>query len=592
MNYPLLSDGGRYESEVSVFGGYNHNITCAFGEYYNMRNMSSLNAPVMETRQRRGLGKTLENPQGLLDKETVIIVDDCKLYADGEEIDLGDITLTDTEKSMAKMGAYVIIMPDRVWYNTKTKESGRMDSYWKYKGHVEMHVSNQYGSTIEWHDSAYYETNDPKDGDYLLSTASGKASLKVYSTTLSAWQNVTSTYFQINAPGIGSNFDKEDGVYVAIKNKNWEYAPNIFVNEEEDGYISSNFSIIDKTDDSITVTGLLDDTQIFGSLDIKVERRVPEMAYITECNNRLWGCSTDGHEIYACKLGDVKNWNCFMGVSTDSWAVTIGSDGIFTGAVTYLGYPIFFKEESLIKIAVSATGGHQTKETICRGVQNGSAKSISITNEMLLYKSTTDVCLYTGSMPASISEALGKVRYSDAVSGSIDNRYYISMKDSGGKYHMFVYDRNTSQWIREDNTHARYFCKHGDDLYYVDADDNRIKSVYGSHLYEDADNDTESAFDWSVESGNISYDIPESKFIGAINVRATLGNGSRMSFYVQYDDGEWIESFDMVGYGQKSFNVPVIPVRCDHFRYRISGHGECKIHSINKRWEKGSDQRV
>ena len=55
---------------------------------------------------------------------------------------------------------------------------------------------------------------------------------------------------------------------------------------------------------------------------------------------------TDGkavNEIYASKLGDFKNWNCYAGRSTDSYVATRGSDGPFTGAADYLGSPLFFR---------------------------------------------------------------------------------------------------------------------------------------------------------------------------------------------------------------------------------------------------------
>ena len=55
------------------------------------------------------------------------------------------------------------------------------------------------------------------------------------------------------------------------------------------------------------------------------------------------------NELYACKLGDFKNWNCFLGISTDSYVASVGTDGPWTGAVTYLGNPIFFKETCLHK---------------------------------------------------------------------------------------------------------------------------------------------------------------------------------------------------------------------------------------------------
>lgn len=81
--------------------------------------------------------------------------------------------------------------------------------------------------------------------------------------------------------------------------------------------------------------------------ELTVRRSVPEMDFVIESGNRLWGCRygvTDGkavNEIYASKLGDFKNWNCYAGRSTDSYVATRGSDGPFTGAADYLGSPLF-----------------------------------------------------------------------------------------------------------------------------------------------------------------------------------------------------------------------------------------------------------
>lgn len=598
MLFPTMREVSRYREMTSQFGGYNHQLSCQEGQFYDMKNMTTQYFPILSPRQNRGIVRALEEPQGILDKEELMWIDGGKLYVDGEVVVLDGVTLSTEEtmrpKTMAKMGAYVIIMPDKVWYNAENGECGYMEaSFVAESGStVTFTLCEADGTAITWHDASYYEKNEPKNGDYMMSTTNGKTSLKVYSETTAMWTSVATTYLQIGAVGIGKGFEKEDGIKITIDNlvSGWEYASNIFVNEEEDGKLSTNTYIVDKTDDCITIIGILDENKSFTDMAITVERKVPDMAFITECNNRLWGCSKDGHEIYCCKLGDVKNWNCFMGISTDSWAATIGSDGKFTGAITFLGYPMFFKEDCLIKIAVSSTGGHQTKETRCRGVQKGSERSLAILNEVLYYKSSTCICAYTGSLPTSISEELGEVRYYGAVAGTIGNRYYISMRDKEGMYHMFVYDCNTGLWSREDNTQVLYFCKHGDDLYYIDVADNVMKSVGGTLLYDISEKDTEGRFDWMVESGNIGYSSPDNKYIARINVRIALDFGTNADFYIQYDsNGIWEHKFNMSGKGTRTFTVPVIPKRCDHFKYKLVGKGGCKIYSITKTTEQGSD---
>jgi hypothetical protein len=270
--------------------------------------------------------------------------------------------------------------------------------------------------------------------------------------------------------------------------------------------------------------------------------------------------------------------------------VTIGSDGKFTGAITYLGYPMFFKEDCLIKISVSSTGGHQTKETKCRGVQRGSERSLAILNETLFYKSTSDICAYQGSLPVGISDELGEVRYSDAVASTIGSRYYICMKDKKGKPHLFVFDQKTGLWCKEDNTDVLYFCRHEDDLYYIDVVNKQMKSVGGTLLYDVEEKKPEGKFDWYVESGSIGYNSPDNKYVARINVRISLEFGTNVDFYLQYDSsGEWEHKFNMCGTGTRTYTVPVITKRCDHFKYKLVGNGGCKVYSITKTIEQGSD---
>ena len=231
-----------------------------------------------------------------------------------------------------------------------------------------------------------------------------------------------------------------------------------------------------------------------------------------------------------------------------------------------------------------------TKETRCRGVQRGSERSLSILNETLYYKSTTCVCGYNGSLPYSISDNFGDTRYYDAVGGTIGDRYYISMRDSSNTFHMFVYDSKSGIWCKEDGTKALCFCRYKDDLYYIDSDDNTMKSVRGTLLFDVPEKATEERFDWFVESGNIGYSSPDNKYVGRINIRIALEVGTNVDFYLQYDSsGEWKHQFNMSGTGTRSFSIPIIPQRCDHFKYKISGKGGCKIHSITKSIEEGSD---
>jgi hypothetical protein len=617
MYYPRLQELERYRDMTSVFGGYNHQLTCGDGQFYDMQNMTSSYYPILSPRKERGIIKALKNPQGILDKEDMYWIDDKVLYKNGKTVELKNVSFNDkVPKTMTKMGAYVVVLPDKIWFNAETLECGYMENRVEVLGDYTLMYSlcKADGSFIEWKSEDYYKENTPKNGDYMLTiNSSGGMSLKVYSSATGIWNTEATTYIQISAPGIGVGFEKDDGVKItASSNKR---LANVLINKEKDGRYSVNTTIIDRTNNSIIIPGILSlvaDTEDEESslteelvdlleeegveppnpnaVEVIVERLVPDMEYITECGNRLWGGSTDGHEVYCCKLGDVKNWNSFNGISTDSWAATVGSDGKFTGAVTYLGYPMLFKEDSFIKIAISTTGGHQTKETVCRGVQKGSGASLVVLNETLFYKSSGCICGYNGSLPFSISDELGADKYCDAVAGAFGDKYYISMRGSDGKYDMFVYDIKNGLWCREDDTRALFFCRHNDELCFVNGSDFKLYSVGGTIPYSFDESGKEKPSAWFAESGAIGYSSPDNKYVARITIRISLEVGTNVDFYLQYDScGEWEHKFNMSGTGTRTFSIPIIPRRCDHFKYRIVGKGDCKIHSITKTIEEGSD---
>jgi hypothetical protein len=154
MLFPVMQEVARYRDMTSAFGGYNHQLSCRDGEFYDMKNMTSQYFPILSPRPSRGIVRNLTNPQGILDKEELMWIDDGKLYADGEEIPLDGVQIsTDTNKTMAKMGAYVIIMPDKIWYNADNGECGYMEAKYEIKGNVTFTLCDADGTAIEWHNA-------------------------------------------------------------------------------------------------------------------------------------------------------------------------------------------------------------------------------------------------------------------------------------------------------------------------------------------------------------------------------------------------------------------------------------------------------
>lgn len=572
---PELTQGYTSRTMTDTFLGYNANLRCNDGEFSQMQNMTSEHYPILSPREKRGIFVNTENPQGIISKDAMAYVDGDKLVYSGDTFELG--LSTDAEacpKQLVSMGAYLLVFPDKKYLNTADlSDYGDIEAHFKSQAGVTITYSMCNASAIDYED-VYIGTESPQsysNGTYWLDTSGETHALKVWSDTASMWVSVATTYIKITCEGIGVQFKEGDGVTI--------YGSDI-------ADLNNTMVIQSRSDNYIVVIGVLDNVKTQAT-QISVAREVPTMEYVTEANNRIWGCHyglKDGetvNEIYACKLGDFRNWNSFSGISTDSYAVSVGSDGVFTGAVTHLGYPLFFKENCIHKIYGSAPSSYQVATTQCRGVQKGSYRSLQIVNEILYYKTATDVCAYDGSLPQTISQALGTNTYSEAVGGANKGRYYLSMKNSRGEYEMLVYDTYKGLWHREDGTKALGFATMDHNLYYIDDVTKNIVNAEGG---------TEEEFEWYATTGVIGYSYPDMKYVSRLNIRMKIAEGAKVEVFTEYDsDGEWHPQGVIEGAGTRTFTLPVIPIRCDHMRIKIVGMGECKIFSIAKILEVGSD---
>jgi len=576
--YPRLSELPTTREMVDVFRGYNHNLRIGDGEFYDMKNLSSANYPVLSPRPKRGVYASPATIGGLIGKDSLCYVDGGDFVINENRINMG-LTVDNAPKTLISMGAYVIIMPDKKYINTEDlSDYGDIEASVTTTSTVTFTLCKNDGTAIEG--AAVQDTapENPQNMALWIDTSSVPHSLKQYSATTSMWISIASTYIRISATGIGVPFSDSDGVSISG------------ITSPELADLNSTQVLWSRGDDYIVVTGIIDKVTTQDA-PITITRKMPTMDFIIESENRLWGCrygeSVTGeivNEIYASKLGDFKNWNSFMGISTDSYAASVGTDGPFTGAVTHMGYPIFFKESCMHKVYGNYPANYQIQTTACRGVQRGCARSLAIVNEVLYYKARSAVCAYDGSLPVEISSALGDVQYSAAKAGALGNKYYISMQDMNGKHHLFVYDTLKGMWHREDNTNALAFCNFRGDLYYIDGADKKIKSVLGSGTPDT------SPVKWMAETGIIGTDSPDKKYISRLDVRMYLDMGTRVFFYIQYDSsGAWEHLFTMNGDRLRSFAVPIRPRRCDHLRLRIEGEGGANIYSICKTIEQGSD---
>ncbi len=539
------------------------------GSFLKMENLCSDAYPALQTRPFRAVTAQLDRPNALGAKDALVWVDGNTLYIGGSATGL---VLSDGPKQLLSMGAYLLVFPDKQWINTADlSDFGSMENETITTGTVRFSLCQADGTDYEGYLTSPDAPDQPQSGALWLDTSGDTAVLQ--RCAHDGWVTVEDTCIKIPAAGIGIGFAAGDGVDIA--------------GCEERGCNGSHV-LRQASDDALVITGILSG-EITQSAAVTVRRSVPEMDFVTECGNRIWGCKygmVDGkpvNEIYASRLGDFKNWHCFEGLSTDSYAASRGSDGVFTGCCSYLGYPLFFKEHCIEKVCPAAGGAHQIVTLECPGVQRGSHGSVQAVDGTLYYHGVGGVYAFDGSLPGLVSQSLGTERYSGAVGGAWQGKYYLSVGDESGAQHLLVYDTRRGLWHREDDTAAVGFARWGDDLYCL-RDDGALLSLHGGAQ-------TEEDFTWMAETGELGLDVPQHKYLKRMTIRAEPANGARITAYLSYDQGRTWETGGILfggGFMQGEL-LYVQPRRCAQLRLRLAGTGACTVYHMSAVYEKGSD---
>ena len=257
------------------------------------------------------------------------------------------------------------------------------------------------------------------NGDFIVvnDTVAKKCELYQFRTNRPNWTENPQPYtrIELNSLDISDKFSTGDVIEVG-KYGYTRVLNSVKSSKNENGYIVV---------DNIGRMGAV----YYAEEPIKISRNLPErLTNIIECSNRLWATDDEGHEIYACKLGDPFNWYAFSGLASDSYAITVGSGGVFTGAISYDGYPHFFKENSIIKVYGSYP--FRLYALDCPGVNYGSQKSVSVLNGVVVYKGVDAFYAYSGSYPQIISSDLGNIPGIVAASAADNNAYYCVLDNN------------------------------------------------------------------------------------------------------------------------------------------------------------------
>ena len=531
--FRLVNGIRTYTSEGNQFKGYWRAPYGEAGSFWDMRNLSGTAYPLIRTRKKRRKVRSFEGCSGLFGHDKLGWIDENYVYWDGQQV--GELSPMPGDKQIVEMGALAVIFPDKVMVNTDTGAFSSLENTAAPTGNVVYTACDLMGESQDYR---------------------------------------TAVYVKVEAAGIGAGFKENDVIYANFS-------------DVLDGY----YQIYSVTADSFVVLETMEEqtvTQTDGTATFA--RTVPDMDYVTECDNRIWGCSSEAHEIYCCALGDPTNWRVYQGLAGDSYAATVGTPGAFTGAATHLGYVLFFKEDVIHKVFGTKPSNFQVTTVHARGVEKGSARSLCVMNETLHYLSRTGMVAYEGSLPADIGAAFGDVKYKNARAAANDGQMWVSMQDSEGIWNLFVYNGSTGLWYREDLTMAVAFRNVNGSMYMATQTALWVLDGPGDARYEDRTAANEGTLTWSAMTGDLNMADLFKRHLQKVELRMRIGLESSCEVKVQYDGGEW-ETLKEITWNDdmKALSIAMVPRRCDHMRLALTGQGEMELMEIRYRVWSGSE---
>ena len=598
---------------LRAFGGLNETYGCTEAEYSGGMNFSARDFPALSTRLPRRRLQELAGLNGMYHLNGLLTVCGQDLVYTPDESPAQPVTVknvvADSRKTMVGIGTKILIFPDKVAFDTADGSAAPLGAAWEAGSlSVSFAPCDASGNTYEVKDKGTKEPEHPQDGQLFLKLNepdkpySAENTLEVYSEASGNWTVIPLDYCLVTAEGIGAEFRVWDtvtltgtgaeqaGQWAGLDGDRIVYGVTETTLRLRADPGGEHFygRLVHNGSSAVWVS--MDGTQreeYFPAEGVKAERRVPDLEYLTECDNRVWGCSSSENVIYACKLGDPTNWFSYRGIAADSYAVTVGSDGPFTGAATCMGYALFFKENTLHKLYGSKPSDFQLSSLRCRGVARNAARSLCVLNETLYYLSPDGVMAWDGSIPTKVSGALDSGRLANvqsAVGSALDGRYYLHVaRTAAGENtaRLLVYDTERALWS-EENVCSYEMTSTGGQLYLWDG-----QALWAADPSREADwqatDGVEEKLNFELTTGDIGLDGAEDRYLSRLTLRLDAECSSTVEVAASYDGGPWETVASLTAQDKRrSFDLPFVPRRHGTLRLRLKGRGQITLRSIAK----------
>lgn len=530
MRFKPMQPIGKNKQMIGVFGGLNQSSVGADNEFLDMKNVSSRLYPSLTLCEQSIPFADLSEPFQFFWKNDNYFITADTIMKQGENGKRLKLNRKDLDRTLVGMGAYICIFPDKQVYNTATGELLDMEASYTQSGSIS-----------------------------IAPVSEGSSFVKIQGTNL------------------GKAFKKDDVVTLSGFTQHTDVLNGAKAIKE----IGDNFIVITAVDEN--GAALRSITEESG---VKIERKLPDLDFVCEFNNRLWGCSSANHEIYASKLGDPTNWNSYQGTAADSYAVSVGSDGEFTGVISQQGYVVFFKEDYIHTIYGTKPSNFSLDTVQARGVMKGCSKSLCHVNETVMYVGRDAIMAYTGGMPESVSDKLN-LRWSSAVANQWKGKYYVDLTLLK-KTTTYVYDLVHNIWMKEDEHENKLLSR-----FYANGIlfETREKERHISSRFTSLEEIRTGDMDWYLESVYLEEGTIDKKKVHSLQFNVELQENAYFSVYVRYDNETiWRRVATVTADKRNTYTVPLKLKKCERYQYRLEGRGWFLLYGMSKTIGKGSER--
>lgn len=537
------------------------------------------------------------------------------------------------DHSFANMGAFIVIMPEGIWFNTvKAKEyiaeeeeeehtvslsevfgkievevefrSGSENACLAYPCFDDSSPAKDYPTGHTFPEAHGYMLSDGVDDEIITTYTEDNTGINVY-----RYQKATKKYLlqtekiiRFEKTGIGIGFNTGDCIEIEnlqIINNAQATPKTVYdldfgnygvITDRGENFISVRFNEMNSDSYAKYCTKWTHgstNAPFVALSDFVFRRPVPKMKYITAWNNRIWGCGGDNNNtIYASALGDPRSWVLYDNTAADSYWANVGDGEEWKGAVTYGDHAYFFKENKYWKMYGNRPANFSYTE-FESGTIDG--KSICTVGNALMFCRRDGVYATNGSAPVKISDKLGDDDFiSPAVGFGHDGRYYIeTRRENSDAALLYVFDLTRSVWNEETPYPGgiRNICNIPDNVIVLSDGNYSLREKTGvTRIVPDK-------VPFEVVLAEFTARSFDYKYITALQISGRIETGGMLGVYVMLDgDGRWMNVKNIHARESQNILVPVLMRRSQRAQIKLSGYGSCEIYGVSFTTQGGSER--